>query len=116
MEVRGSCHCGEVKFRVQGAPEEVMDCNCSLCLRRGSLLWFVSADDFQLETSDDALATYTFNQHHIRHRFCRRCGIHPFGQGTDPASGAEMVAINARCLEDVDLDALQVKSFDGRAL
>lgn len=44
------------------------------------------------------------------------CGIHLFGQGTDPAIGAEMVAINARCLEDVDLDALQVKSFDGRAL
>jgi len=30
-------------------------------------------------------------------------------------SGNRMAAINARCLEDVDLEAIPVKQFDGRS-
>ncbi len=33
-----------------------------------------------------------------------------------PGTGQEMVAINVRCLDDVDLDKLTVKHFDGRSL
>lgn len=116
MSYHGSCHCGAVRFQVEGEIDQVMDCNCSICSRKGALLWFVDGDAFRLETPDDALESYTFNKHHIRHRFCKRCGIHPFGQGTDPESGRAMVAINARCLDDVDLSGLEVLSFDGRAL
>ena len=61
------------------------------------------------------MATYTFNRHVIKHRFCPRCGMHPFGEGTDPKGNA-MAAVNVRCLEDVDPESLPVKHFDGRAL
>lgn len=37
------------------------------------------------------------------------------GEGSDPAGNA-MAAINVRCLEGVDLAALQVKHYDGRSL
>jgi hypothetical protein len=62
-----------------------------------------------------ALSTYTFNKHVIRHRFCPTCGIHPYGEGVDP-TGNLMAAINIRCLEDVDLAAIPVQNFDGRAM
>ena len=52
----------------------------------------------------------------IRHRFCPECGIHPFAHATDPKSGRPMAAINVRCIENIDLDALEVKKFNGRAL
>ena len=48
------------------------------------------------------------------HKFCPTCGIHSFGEGTD-ASGKAMAAINARCLEDIDLATIDVTHFDGRS-
>lgn len=115
MSHRGSCHCGRIAFEVEGEPKEVLACNCSICRRKGSLLWFVPRADLELLTPEQDMATYTFNKHVIQHRFCPRCGMHPFGEGTDP-KGNRVAAVNVRCLEDVDLDALQVTHYDGRAL
>lgn len=115
MTHAGSCHCGKVKFEVEGSPEQAMSCNCSICRRKGSLLWFVPRADLKVLAGEDALSTYTFNKTVIKHRFCRSCGIHPFGEGTGP-DGQAMAAINIRCLDDVDLDAVPVTEFDGRSL
>jgi hypothetical protein len=115
MTQTGSCHCGRIRFQVEGEPDEAMACNCSICLRRGSLLWFVPRERLKLLTPEDAAATYTFNEHVIRHRFCPVCGIHPFGEGTDP-QGQAIAAINVRCLEGVELDRIPVTHFDGRSL
>ena len=115
MKHSGSCHCGKVAFEVEGAIESVLSCNCSMCQRKGALLWFVPRARLQVTRGADALATYTFNRHVIQHRFCAACGIHPFGEGVDP-KGEAMAAINVRCLEDVDLDAIPVHHYDGRSL
>jgi hypothetical protein len=64
---------------------------------------------------ENQISTYTFNKHVIKHRFCPTCGMHPFGEGADPA-GNRMAAINVRCLDDVDLSSLPVQHFDGRSL
>lgn len=114
MLYTGSCHCGRVRFQVEGEVDSGMACNCSMCSRRGSLLWFVPRDKLRLLTPEDAAATYTFHQHVIRHRFCANCGIHPYGEGKGPG-GAEMAAINLRTLEDFDLDSVPVTHFDGRS-
>jgi hypothetical protein len=115
MKYQGSCHCGRVAFEVEGEIEGALACNCSMCQRKGSLLWFVPRERLQLTTPDENAAAYTFNKHAIRHRFCANCGIHPYGEGTDPKGNA-MAAVNIRCLEDIDLDAIPVKHFNGRAL
>lgn len=116
MKYQGSCHCGGIAFEVDGElPAEVMSCNCSLCQRKGSLMWFVTKDALTLQTPAENLSTYTFNKHLIKHRFCPTCGIHPYGEAVSPAFN-EMVAINVRCLEGVDIEALQVKHFNGREL
>jgi len=115
MIYQGSCHCGHVTFEVEGELAGVVECNCSICSRKGSLLWFVPRSSLRLLTPAENLGTYTFNSHTIKHRFCPNCGIHPFGEGVDPA-GAEMGAINVRCLEGVDLLSLEVQRFDGRSL
>ena len=115
MEYKGSCHCGKIRFEVEGELGGAMSCNCSICQRKGSLLWFVPRDNLRLLTSEESAATYTFNKHVIKHRFCPTCGIHPYGEGTDP-SGNRMAAINIRCLEGIDLETVPVKYFDGRSL
>ena len=114
MKYTGSCHCGNVKFEVEGEVDSGLACNCSMCARKGSLLWFVGRDQLKLLTPDANASTYTFNKHVIKHRFCTKCGIHPYGEGKDPKGNA-MAAINLRVLEDFDLDAVKVHHYDGRA-
>ena len=114
MKYKGSCHCGGVAFEVEGTIESALACNCSICERKGSLLWFVPRAKLRITTTESSLSTYTFNKHVIKHRFCAHCGIHPFGEGIDP-KGAAMAAINIRCLEDIDLTKIPVNHFDGRS-
>jgi len=115
MKFKGSCHCGRIAFEVEGDLTGAMACNCSLCSRKGALLWFVPRDKLHLLTSEALIGTYTFNKHVIKHRFCPTCGIHPYGEGPDP-TGSRMAAINIRCLEGIDLAAIPVQHFDGRSL
>lgn len=115
MIYKGSCHCGQVAFEVEGEIAAAMDCNCSICSRKGALLWFVPYDSLRLLTPETALSSYTFGDRSVQHKFCKTCGIHPFGEGADP-SGNRMAAINVRCLEGVDLSEIPVEHFDGRAL
>jgi hypothetical protein len=112
---QGSCHCGRVKFEADGEIASAMSCNCSICQRKGALMWFVPRGALRLLTPDEDAASYGFGKHLIRHRFCAVCGIHPYGEATSPA-GEAMAAINIRCIEGIDLAAIPVTSFDGRAV
>ena len=114
MKYQGSCHCGKIAFEVEGEIDGALSCNCSMCQRKGSLLWFMPRTALNLLTPENAMSTYTFNKHVIKHHFCPDCGIHPFGEGTDP-NGNVMAAINIRCLEGIDLTTIPVQHYDGRA-
>lgn len=112
---KGSCHCGKVQFEVALDLEApVIACNCSMCGRSGTLLSFVPASEFTLRSGEDSLRDYQFNKHLIHHLFCTTCGIKPFSRGPLP-DGSPMVAVNVRCLEDVNLDALNVQQYDGKS-
>ena len=115
MIYKGSCHCGKIAFEVEGELTGAMACNCSICSRKGSLLWFVPRDKLHLLTPDEGIGTYAFNKHVIKHRFCKTCGIHPYAEAVDP-KGIPTAAINIRCLEGVDLASVPLKNFDGRAM
>ena len=115
MKYKGSCHCGKVAFEAEGELNGAMACNCSMRSRKGSLMWFVPREQLRLLTPERELGTYTFNKHVIKHHFCQTCGIHAYGEGTDP-KGNRMGAINIRCLEGIDLESVPVQHFDGRSL
>lgn len=113
MLYKGSCHCGKVAYEVEGDLRGVMECNCSICSRKAAKMWFVPRDKLRLTGAEGT--AYTFNKHMIQHRFCPDCGIHAWGEGSDP-KGNRMAMVNVRCLEGVDVEALPVQHFDGRAL
>lgn len=109
----GSCHCGAVRFTVQGEIDQVVECNCSHCSRKGFLLWFVPGEALSITAGAEHLTTYTFNKHAIAHRFCPTCGCQAFGQGSG-ADGIPTAAINIRCLEGVDLQSIKRVPVNGR--
>ena len=118
MKHAGGCHCGRIAFEVDAGEgiTEVYDCNCSMCRRRGGLLWFAPRSALVLKTAEADLATYRFNREHLAHHHCTVCGIAPFSEGTNPKTGEATVAVNVRCLPDLDLKALKVNEFDGASL
>jgi len=113
MNYQGSCHCGQMAFEVEGEFDKAIECNCSHCSRKGYLLAFVPRQQLQVK-SDSGVSSYTFNRHVIQHQFCSNCGCAPYGLGKDP-KGGEVAAINLRCLENIDLGALQRTPVDGRS-
>ncbi|KZC40570.1 MULTISPECIES: GFA family protein [Rhodanobacter] len=114
MNDKGNCHCGKVAFEVESEIGEALACNCSICQRRGSPLWFVLCEKLHLLTPEDATSSYTFNRHAVQHRFCPVCGMHPYAEGTNPKGNA-MAAINIRRIEGIELSAIPVRHYDGRA-
>jgi hypothetical protein len=85
-----------VRYEVTTALAPVILCDCSICSKRGTLLTFVSPDQFEHTAgSDEDLTEYRFNKHVVSHLFCPVCGILSYARGTAP-DGTKMVAINMR--------------------
>jgi hypothetical protein len=109
----GGCHCGNVRYQVTMDLGKVMACNCSMCGKKGTLLSFVPAEQFQLQSGEGGMTSYKFNQKVIDHLFCSTCGVTSFARGSK--DGKPIVAINTRCLDGVDPHALDVMHFDGKS-
>ena len=107
----GGCHCGAVRFRVRVQAYEAVECNCSICAKKGFLHLIVPPEDFELLAGEQALETYRFNTGIAMHRFCRRCGVHPF---YTPRSHPDRVDVNVRCLDDQLADRFRIVPFDGQ--
>lgn len=112
MKYTGSCHCGAVRYEVETSLEKVLQCNCSHCEKKGLLLDFVDKDKFKLLSGSENQSEYLFNKKAIRHLFCSTCGVQSFAEGvTFPK-----VAINVRCLDDVDISSLKLVPYNGKDL
>jgi hypothetical protein len=108
---KGSCHCGDVRFEADGEIEWAEICNCSICSRKAYIHWYVPRERFRLLTPAAHLATYRFGTGAAKHHFCRRCGVAPFYEArSDP----DKIDVNLRCVEGAPLEAVEIRSFDGR--
>ncbi|MGB9989610.1 GFA family protein [Massilia sp. SM-13] len=114
MNYKVSCHCGNVAFEVEGKIDGALSCNCSICQRKGSLLWFKPYEDLNFLTPPNYARSYTFNRHMIKHCFCPDCGMHTHGEGVDQ-KGNKTAAINIRCIEGIELEGIPVQHWDGRS-
>jgi hypothetical protein len=109
---RGGCHCGMVRFEVEAAsPIDVLECNCSMCIRTGFLHLIVPAARFRLLSGEEGLRTYAFNTGLARHLFCGTCGIKSFYV---PRSNPDGYSVNVRCLDGYPDLPMQITPFDGR--
>ena len=110
---KGSCHCGQVQFEVVTDLKIAVECNCSICTKKGALHHRVPPKQFKLLSGADALTLYQFDSKIARHWFCKHCGIHPF---SNPRAAPDMYSINVRCLDNFDLETakLEIRKFDGR--
>lgn len=114
MKIRqGGCHCGEVRFEIETELSKAIECNCSICTKKGALLHRVPPERFRLLSGRDALTLYQSGTMIAKHWFCKHCGMHAFNH---PRAAPELYSVNIRCLDDFHelRDGIEIVPFDGR--
>ena len=120
MTVKGSCHCGATQFTVAKRPDSVTRCTCSFCSKRGALwAYYENESDFVLTTSRDRVSTYQWRSYSVEHHHCAICGCGTYSEFPDFSSGTPdysnpRISVNARLLDDFDVEALPQKRVDGK--
>ncbi len=109
----GSCHCGTVRYEIDAEITRVIDCNCSICRKKGVLSLRVKPERFRLLSGEAQLGTYRFGTGLARHHFCSVCGLHTFSR---PRAAPDQYTVNVRTIDEppLDLDALERVPFDGQ--
>ena len=121
MAIKGSCHCGKTRFEVSAAPEGLTRCTCSFCSKRGALWAYYKPEQFLLLTPPENVTTYQWRSRAIKHHHCANCGCRTYTESPDFSSGEAdfenpQIGINARLLDDFDIEPLPVEVLDGKNL
>jgi hypothetical protein len=106
----GACHCGTVRFRVEGEIAETITCDCSLCAMRGARMAQIDAAALTILAGEDDLALYAWNTGVAQHRFCKRCGVYTFHR---KRAARDRMGVNVACLEAFDPDSVPFREADG---
>ncbi|KAJ7749606.1 hypothetical protein B0H14DRAFT_2326236, partial [Mycena olivaceomarginata] len=104
----GGCHCKKVRYEFEH-PEiyamPVMNCNCSIYEARGHLL----VRPPLLSSFLYIFNSYEFRQYVVTHRFCLTCGTSMGLVGAPGGPFDGLVVVNARTIDGVDLDRLELR-------
>ena len=113
MKYHGSCHCQSVQFEIQSDLEKVVQCNCSICIRRNAKMIMVPKENFTLTKGEGYLTLYQFNSNIAKHYFCNKCGIYTHHNRKSDPNG---MGVNLGCINELDATDYDAISFDGRKL
>ena len=96
-----NCHCGaiEAEINVPDSLEKILRCNCSLCKRKGAVMFMVKNDCFKITKGEDKLKIYQFHTKVAKHYFCSVCGIYTHH---NPRSNPTMTGFNLGCIDEID--------------
>jgi hypothetical protein len=96
-----SCHCGLIKAEINltGSLEKVLNCNCSICKRKGAIMSMVKNEDFKIIKGKDNSKLYQFHSKVAKHYFCSNCGIYTHH---NPRSNPAMTGFNVGCIDEFD--------------
>jgi len=98
--LEGGCHCGAVRYRIEGAPLRHGLCHCIDCRRHAGapvVGWAIFRREQVAATGE--LATYGSSEHG-RRQFCGRCGTGLFY--LNDAIMAGLIDVQSATLDDPD--------------
>ena len=113
MKYVGSCHCKNIEFEVETDLEKIIQCNCSICIRRNAKMIMVPKGNFNLKKGENDLSLYQFNSNVAKHYFCKKCGIYTHHNRKSNPDG---MGVNLGCIDQLDAAGYEALSFDGRKL
>lgn len=111
--VSGQCHCGQVRVSAP-PPDQITECNCTLCTKLGSLWFYHPQDLVTVEGETVAYVRADMAEPCLATHHCPRCGCTTHWTMLDGAPDARM-GISARLLEDGAIEGLERRHCDGRS-
>ena len=109
--IKGSCHCGAVRFQLDDTPEWLTECNCSICKRLGARWAHADAAKITIEKSESTSA-YVWGDKSLAFHSCTTCGCTTHWESLQPGESTRM-AVNCRMAEPDQIAGLRVRHFDG---
>jgi hypothetical protein len=109
--IEASCHCGAVRLEIDSAPNEVTDCNCSICRRLGALWAYYSPRAARIYPPSGATSIYMWNERWIEFHACTVCHCTTHWAPADKS--VDRMGVNARLMEPKVLAACRVRKFAG---
>jgi len=109
--IESSCHCGAIRLEIETAPEEVTDCNCSICRRYGVLWAYYSPRLVRFVATDGATDIYMWDDKSIEFHRCKICGCVTHWASVDKAR--DRMGVNARLMAPEVLARARVRRLDG---
>lgn len=108
-----TCHCGDVRIEVAHAPQQLTNCNCSLCRRYGGLWAYYRMDEVRVTGHPEKTDCYIWGDKTLKNIRCRNCGCvthwEPLEAGPDKRMG-----VNARNFDPALLGGdVTIRCFDG---
>ena len=80
--IAATCHCGavELSLYLPKGIQGIRRCDCSMCRRRGAIVFSVALENLTVGRGQEALSLYQFNTKTAKHYFCSICGIYTHHQ------------------------------------
>ena len=110
--IEASCHCGAVRIELEAPPAQLTSCNCSLCRRLGTLWAYYCPDQVRITKGAGTTVPYVQGDRTLAVHHCATCGCITHWQSTDKGNPDRM-AVNARLIEERDVEGVRVRRFDG---
>ncbi len=115
--LKGTCHCGESGWTLEGDPGGITACNCTLCRRYGTL-WAYDYENERIRLAGPAASYTRFDRKSpvLEILFCPRCACVLAWRGLAPeADGRRRMAVNVRLAPPEAVAGLPIDHFDGLA-
>ena len=109
--IEASCHCGAVCITCADAPNEVTDCNCTLCRRYGALWAYYSPSKVRVYPADGATDVYMRGQREKEFHRCKTCGGVTHWRAIDRS--LDRMGVNARLMDPGVVKAARLRFLDG---
>lgn len=110
--VSGSCHCGAVNITLNEDPRWLVDCNCSICRKLGTLWGHVPVAAVTMEAPPDATLAYSWGDRELAFHSCRTCGCTTHWSLVADQN-ADRMAVNFRLFPAAEQARFQTRRFDG---
>jgi hypothetical protein len=110
MLLRGSCHCGNISFRLDWQPEPTeipaRACSCSFCTKHGGVWTSCASGDLVVEFKDSSqVSKYAFGTRTADFHVCAVCGAVPVV--TSNIEGRTYAVVNVNTLEGIEPSLLR---------
>ena len=108
--IEGACHCGAVRFSCTVRPQQLVDCNCSVC-RRYRALW--AHVPLEAATIRGETIAYAHGDRTLAFHSCAICGGTTHWLPLKPQRGKPWMALNMAMAAPDAIAGLPLRRFDG---